>query len=479
MSTFRKSCLLLLGLIVGATAGAAANNDKASPKRGPFDAKAREIFARVISIPTSLGMRKVPEMAEYLAGEFRAAGFPAEDVVVVPFKMPADETAALVVRYRGDGTGGKPILLLAHMDVVTAKRSDWERDPYTLIEENGYFYGRGTLDVKHGITALTTVFLRLKAEKYVPRRDLIIYFSGDEETSQATTVSIAKNRRELIDAEYALNADGGGGTLDDATGKPTSYGLQTAEKTYVDFTLTTRNPGGHSSLPRPDNAIYDLAEALVKLRGHNFPVMWNDTTLASFRDAGRSTPGELGNAMRRFAANPRDEAAAAVLAANPATVGQTRTTCVATMLEGGHAENALPQRASANVNCRVFPGVKIEDVQAALRQVVGEGVEIGTRADVMSSDASPLRKDVFAAVTRAVHKFYPGVPITPAQSSGATDGLVFRAIGIPTYGVDQVFIKDKDAFAHGLNERVPVDAFYKSLEQWYMIIKELSGGRGK
>ncbi len=478
MSTFRKSCLLVLGLIVGATA-VAATKDHSRQKPGPFDAKAREIFAKVISIPTSLGLRKVPEMAQYLAGEFRAAGFPAEDVTVVPFKLPADETAALVVRYRGDGTGGKPILLLAHMDVVTAKRSDWERDPYTLIEENGFFYGRGTYDVKHGITALTTVFLRLKAEKYVPKRDLIIYFSGDEETSQATTVSIARNRRELIDAEYALNSDGGGGTLDDKTGKPIHYGLQTAEKTYADFTLTTRNPGGHSSVPRPDNAIYDLATALVKLRAYSFPVMWNDTTLASVRDAGKTTPGELGAAMKRFAADPRDAAAAAVLAANPATMGQTRTTCVATMLEGGHAENALPQSASANVNCRIFPGVNVEDVRLALQQVVGEGVEIKAKSDPMSSDASPLRKDVFDAVTRAVHRFYPGVPITPAQASGATDGLVFRAIGIPTYGIDPVFIRDKDAFAHGLNERIPVEGFYNSLEQWYLIIKELSGGKKK
>jgi acetylornithine deacetylase/succinyl-diaminopimelate desuccinylase-like protein len=401
--------------------------------------------------------------------------FPAEDVTIVPFKLPADETAALVVRYRGDGTGGKPILLLAHMDVVTAKRSDWERDPYTLVEENGFFYGRGTYDVKHGITQLATVFLRLKAEKYVPKRDLIIYFSGDEETAQATTVQIARNRRELIDAEYALNADGGGGTLDDHTGKPTYYGLQTAEKTYADFKLTTRNPGGHSSTPRPDNAIYDLATALVKVRAYSFPVMWNDTTLASFREGGKSTPGELGEAMKRFASNPQDAAAAQVLAANPNVVGQTRTTCVATMLEGGHAENALPQSATANVNCRIFPGVKVDDVKKQLMDVVGEGVEVTVTGAPMSSDPSPLRQDVVAAVTRVVSKFYPGVPVTPNQASGATDGLVFRAVGIPTYGVDPTFIRDKDAFAHGLNERIPVKSFYDGLEMWYLLVKDLAG----
>jgi acetylornithine deacetylase/succinyl-diaminopimelate desuccinylase-like protein len=463
-------CGLVAGLALSAT-GIAAER----VKPGPFDAKAREILARAIAIPTSLGNRQVPALAEYLAGEFRSAGFPAEDVTLVPFKLPADETAALVVRYRGDGTGGKPILLLAHMDVVTAKRSDWERDPFELIEENGFFYGRGTLDNKQGVVHLSSLFLRLKAEKYVPKRDLILYFSGDEETSQATSVQIAKNRRELIDAEYALNSDSGGGTLDDATGKPTMFAVQTAEKTYADFVLTTRNPGGHSSAPRADNAIYDLATALVKVRAYSFPVMWNDTTLASFRAGGQSTPGEIGAAMSRFAANPRDAAAADMLAKNPGLVGQTRTTCVATMLTGGHAENALPQSATANVNCRIFPGVKPEDVRKALADVVGEGVEVTSKSNPLTSDPSPLRKDVIDAVTRVVHRFYPGLPVVPVQSSGATDGLVFRSIGIPTYAVDPTFIRDKDSFAHGLNERIPVKSFYEGLEMWYLLVKDLAG----
>jgi acetylornithine deacetylase/succinyl-diaminopimelate desuccinylase-like protein len=475
MTIKRNSSLALGGLLVASFAISAAER----PARGPFDAKAREIFEKVIAIPTSLGNHKVPEMAEYLAGEFRAAGFPAEDVTVVPFKLPADDTAALIVRYRGDGSGGKPILLMAHMDVVTAKASDWVRDPFKLVEEDGFFYGRGTYDVKHGVTELTTVFLRLKAEKYVPKRDLIIFFSGDEETSQATTEAVARKHRELIDAEYALNADGGGGTLDDDSGKPLYFSLQTAEKTYADFTLTTRNPGGHSSTPRADNAIYELATALTKLRQFSFPVMWNDTTLASFRAAGTTTPGELGQAMTKFAANPKDAAAVAVLAANPANVGQTRTTCVATRLDGGHANNALPQSATANVNCRIFPGVAIDEVRAMLASVVGEGVEIKVVGQPLSSDASPLRADVVAAVTRVVQKRYPGVPIVPQQSSGATDGLVFRSVGIPTYGVDPTFIKDKDAFSHGLNERLPVKSFYDGLDMWYLLIKDLAGAAKK
>jgi acetylornithine deacetylase/succinyl-diaminopimelate desuccinylase-like protein len=369
---------------------------------------------------------------------------------------------------------------MAHMDVVTANRSDWQRDPFTLVEENGFFFGRGTADNKQGVVSLTTLFLRLKAEKYVPKRDLILYFSGDEETAQTTSVQMARNHRDLIDAEYALNSDSGGGNLDDESGKPTLFAVQTAEKTYADFLFTTRNPGGHSSTPRADNAIYDLAVALTRLRDFSFPVMWNDTTIASFREGGKTTPGELGQAMKRFAENPRDEAAAKVLAANPGTIGQTRTTCIATMLDGGHAENALPQRASANVNCRIFPGVKIDEVRTTLAQVAGEGVEVAIKSNPLSSDPSPLRKDVFDVVKRVVQKFHPGVPVVPYQGSGATDGLVFRSIGIPTYAVDTMFMRDKDSFAHGLNERVPVKGFYEGLEMWYLIVKELAGtGKAK
>ncbi len=457
-----------------AAAGAGAAD---APKLSPHEAKAREIYARVIAMPTSKGNHQVQAMAEYLAGEFRAAGFPAEDIHVLPFEGVGDKTASLVVRYRGKSTGLKPILLLAHMDVVTAKREDWERNPYELIEENGYFYGRGTYDDKQGIVGITSTFLRLKAEKFVPNRDLIIYFSGDEETAQATTVHVAKNHRDLVDAEFALNGDAGGGVLDNDTGKPLYYSLQTAEKTYADFTVTVRNAGGHSSLPRADNAIYDLADALVKLRAYSFPVMSNETTLASLKQAGEMTPGELGEALRNFAANPRDPAAAGIIAKSPAYVGQTRTTCVATMLNGGHAENALPQSATANINCRIFPGVKIEDVRLALQNAAGSGVEVKLVGEPLSSDASPLRPDVMKAVTRAAQSLYPGVRVVPSQSSGATDGLVFRSVGIPTYGVDGNFTMDKDDFAHGLNERLSVKSFYDSLKFWYVMVRNLSGGR--
>jgi acetylornithine deacetylase/succinyl-diaminopimelate desuccinylase-like protein len=455
----------------------AAGTAAADPQRSAADLEAREIYARLISIPSQLGNGKVPEVAEYLAGRFRAAGFPERDIRVLPFKGDGDQTASLVVRYRAAGKSRlKPILLLAHMDVVAAQRADWERDPYTLVEENGYFFGRGTYDDKQGIAALTATFLRLKAEKFVPSRDLILYFSGDEETAQATAQDVAKNHRELIDAEFALNADAGAGTLDES-GKALYYSMQTAEKTYADFALTAHNPGGHSSLPRADNAIYDLAVALDKLSHWQAPVMWNDTTLASLRMAGKQVTGELGAALTRFAQNPRDEAAAAVIAREPSYVGQTRTTCVATMLAGGHAPNALPQSASANVNCRIFPGVKIGDVRVALQKVVGEAIEVKLVGEPLSSDASPLRPEVMGAVTRAVHAIHPGIPVVPAQGSGATDGLVFRSIGIPTYGTDGNFMKPNEKFSHGLNERLTVQSFYDSLTFWHVLVTALAGHR--
>jgi len=432
------------------------------------DAKAREIFSRVIAYKTEVGQGQVPEMAQYLAGEFRAAGFPDADIHIVPL----GETASLVVRYRGDGSGGKPIAVMAHMDVVTAKPEDWQRDPFKLVEENGYFFGRGTLDIKNGVTTLAATFLRLKSEGFVPARDLIIVFSGDEETEQKTIADLVSNHRDLIDAEFALNTDAGGGSLDDS-GKPTIYTIGTAEKTYASYEITTRNPGGHSSLPRADNAIYELADALKKIQAYRFPVMWNDTTLASFKSSGAATAGKVGDAMRKFAKNPHDKAAADVLFHSPEQVGKTRTTCVATLLRGGHAENALPQSATATINCRIFPGVAVATVTKTLQTLVGPKATVAVIGAPTFSDASPLRSDVMKAVTDAIHLRHPAVPVVPTMQSGASDGIYFRAAGIPTYGVSGDFIKDGDDFSHGLNERLPVKSFYEGLEYWYVLLKEL------
>lgn len=434
-------------------------------------AEARQIFSDIIAMKTSVGFGQVPAMVEYLSAKFRAAGFPSDDI----HALPLGETAALVVRYRGTGKGGKPILFLAHMDVVTAKPEDWQRDPFTLIEENGYFFGRGTLDIKSEVALLTETFLRLKREKFVPSRDLVIAFSGDEESTMETAKMLATQYRDLVDAEFALNGDGGGGQLDDQTGAPLLYRVQGAEKSYASFDLTTRNAGGHSSQPRPDNAIYDLADALKKLQAYSFPIQWNDWTVGSFRESAAATPGPIGEAMARFAAMPGDPAAAAVLATEPTLVGRTRTTCVATMLRGGHADNALPQSASATVNCRIFPGTTPEQVRATLQQLVGANVEVKVLGNPHSSGPSPVRKDVMDAVAKAVHKSYPGVKLVPDMAPYATDGSVFRGAGIPTYGVSSVFVKASDEFSHGLDERIPVQSFYNGLDYWDVIVKSLAG----
>lgn len=449
----------------------AAGTACAAQTRTAEELRARAIFSKAISIPTEVGRAQVPVLVEYLAGEFRAAGFAPEDIHV----LPVGETASLVVRYRGDGSGGKPILFMAHMDVVTAKREDWQRDPYTLVEENGYFYGRGASDVKDGVATLSATFLRLKAEGFKPRRDLVIVFSGDEETEMTTIQDLVKNHRDLIDAEYALNSDGGGGSLD-KDGRAETFSLQTAEKTYASFELTVRNPGGHSSVPRPDNAIYELADALKRLQSYAFPVQWNDTTVAAFRASGAARKDAVGEAMTRFAAHPGDEQAAAVISADPAEVGTVRTTCIPTLLRGGHADNALPQSATATVNCRIFPGVAVETVRQVIQDQVGKDVEVVAIGAPVASDASPLREDVLAAVTRAVHALHPGVPVVPSQSSGATDGLYLRAAGIPTYGVSGMFIKDSDDYSHGLNERVPVQGFYDGLDYWYRLTRDVAMG---
>jgi acetylornithine deacetylase/succinyl-diaminopimelate desuccinylase-like protein len=438
---------------------------------GPEEkARAREIYQTIVEMDTSVEGGKTPEMAAYLAKRFRDGGFDAGDVHLIP----VEKTAALVVRYRGDGTGGKPILLLAHMDVVPAHRKDWERDPFKLIEENGYFFGRGSEDNKSGVAVLTATFLNLRKEGFKPTRDLVIVFTGDEETSGMSAKTLLEKHRPLVDAEFALNTDAGGGQVGE-TGEAVVYGMQTAEKTFASFSLTARNPGGHSSAPRRENAIYDIADAIKRLRGYSFPVMWNDTTIAAFKAAGPITKGKIGAAMTRFARRPGDKRAAAVLSADPFHVGQVRTTCVPTMLEGGHADNALPQRAAVTVNCRIFPGVAIAKVQAQLQRLAGRKIEIAPLDSYTSSDASPLRKDVLKAVSAAVHKRYPGLRIVPSMSAGATDGVFFRSAGIPTYGVGELFMKDSDSFAHGLNERVPTASFYAGLTHWRVLLTKLVG----
>jgi len=466
--------LLLLVLSISPISQAQTSSDDYTK---PYQRQALQIYRDTIAMRTAVGQHMVPAMAHYLADRFRDAGFDDEDIHVLPFQPAGgEETASLVVRYRGDDSSGKaPILFLAHMDVVDALRDDWERDPFTLIEENGFFYGRGTSDDKSGTTLLTAAFLRLKSEAFVPTRDLIVAFTGDEETEMATIADLVDSHRDLIDAEFAINADAGGGALD-TDFAPIAYQLQAAEKTYVDFELTVRNPGGHSSRPRANNAIYRLADALKKIQGFSFPVRYNDITRRYFELRSEAETGVVAAAMLAFAKDPNNKAAAATLASYPSHVGVTRTTCVATLLSAGHAENALPQTAKANINCRLFPGVAVADVHAKLAQIIDDDeVEVSMLGNPESAPASALREDVVDAISKAVHAQYPEIPIIPSMSTGATDGRVLRANGIPTYGSIAIFGRSEDAFAHGLNERVRVKSFFDALEHWQIVIHELAG----
>jgi len=427
------------------------------------------MLRHAIAAQTVEGKDQVPAFAQYLAGKLESAGFAKSDIEIIP----VEHTAALVVHYRGSDKSLKPILLSAHMDVVAANPADWKRDPFKLIEENGYLYGRGVADMKTNVIALIETFMRFKREHYVPKRSMIMVFSGDEETDMASTRELAKHHH---DAEFLLNADAGGGTYD-AHYKPVVYEIQAAEKTYADFQLIVTSPGGHSSEPEPPkNAIYRLAKALEKIAAYQFPVQHNEITLASLKATGEHSSGPIAEAMRAFAANPDDAKAAATLSADPAYVGQIRTTCIATMLDGGHALNALPQRADANINCRIFPGTHVASVQATLAKVIDDArVKISVRQPPpVESPASPLRKDVVDAVTATIRERFPDVDVVPGMSAGASDSMYFRNAGVPSYGVDPTFSKPNDTFAHGLNEKLRASEVPAALDFWHSLLTRLT-----
>ena len=445
------------------------------PSPAMWHDKALAMFRHAIEVPTVLGRGKVPELANYFAEQFRAAGFADADIHVLPY----DETAALIVRWPASGTPkAKPILLMGHMDVVEAKREDSSNDPFKFLEKDGYYYGRGTLDMKSGLVGITTALAQLKAEGFKPTRDIVVLFTGDEETNGRGADLGATEWRKWTDAEYALNADGGGGGFT-KDGKPLGFTFQTAEKTYANYTFTVRNKGGHSSKPRPDNAIYQLAGALKRLEAHRFQPALNETTRAYFQVRQQSETGPLGDAMRAWLKNPDDGRAADAIEASETEVGLTRTRCVATRLFGGHADNALPQLATANINCRILPGVDPNAVRDELETVAGDPNVVVTRNDKrVASLASPIRPDVLGAYTEAVHRLHPGAPIMPEMSTGASDARPFRVAGIPTYGVGGVWIVvPEDERAHGRDERIPVKALDDNVEHWHLMLTRLAGGR--
>ena len=471
----RVKAFLLAGAL--ASAGPIAAQDTETRQLTDHQQMVHDIYRDIIGFRTARGHQQVDDMVAYLTKRLSDAGFAQEDLMVTDYDSDGEPTQGLIVRYRGDGSSGdKPIVMLAHMDVVDALPEDWDRDPFTLTEEDGYFFGRGTMDNKYGVANLVGTFIRLKDEGWTPNRDLYLAFSGDEETGMVSTRAQAKWIAENVDPAFVLNSDAGGTALDDEF-KPLAMRVQAAEKTFATFELTVTNPGGHSSRPRSDNAIYELSAALLKLADHKFAVQATPLTRSYFAALGQSVPGELGNAMRAFAENPEDPAAVATLQSNPETVGTLGTTCVATMLRAGHAENALPQSATATVNCRIFPGIGVEKTQAELARVIGnDNVSFKLMAEVTESPVSVLRDDVRAAVAKSLATRYgKDIPIIPYMESGGTDGMHYRTLGYDTVAVSGGASRSQDMYAHGLNERANVDSFYAGLDHWMIILKELAG----
>lgn len=432
----------------------------------PLVAEMIDLMAAIVSQDSVAGRGKTVPLARFLGDQLIAGGFAPEDIVV----GEVNGEGYLVATYHGTGDA-KPILISDHIDVVEALDKDWERSPFKPVVENGYMFGRGTEDVKFDVAAVVTTLKRLKAEGFKPSTDIVLALSGDEETAMVTTEKLADLYKN---AGLVLNGDGGGGLLAE-DGKPVAFFIQGAEKSYADYRVTFTNPGGHSSEPRVDNAIYQLAGAIKKIEGYTFPRQVNEITREYLKALAPQTGGKVGDAMSRFASNPNDKAAADLLASYPEHIGTIGTTCVATMLSGGHALNALPQSASVDVNCRIFPGTSPEEVLATIEKAIGDPKAKVERLDkTPSSDASPLRDDVMTALRKAIDRRYPGLPIIPEMSAGASDSLYFRAHGIPSYGVGSLFMKTSDDYSHGLNERVHLGSVDGALDQWKVLLTELA-----
>jgi acetylornithine deacetylase/succinyl-diaminopimelate desuccinylase-like protein len=433
-------------------------------------ARERELLRELVEIDTGPSGRRTVEAAEAMRKHLLAAGLPAEDVRVVSV---VPDVGNLVARYRGTGTGGRPILLMAHIDVVEALREDWSFEPFLFREEDGYYYGRGSHDNKAGAATLISNFIRYREERFVPTRDLIIVLTGDEETSGDSIKGLLAQHRDLVDADFSLNTDAGGGELHD--GRPVNFGIQTAEKVYLSFALEVRDKGGHSSVPVDENAIYRLAAGLTRLADFTFPVRLNETSRTFFSRAAESQPADVARDMRALADADDAGAASRLSAAVPSYNAVMRTTCVATQLSAGHAENALPQLARAVVNCRMLPDHPADEVEATLRQVLADPAIAISRIDPpVPSPASPLGVDVVAPIEALVAEMWPGVVVVPEMSTGATDGAFTRNAGIPTYGVSAVFGPVDDIRAHGRDERIGVKAYHDAAEFWYRLVRRLA-----
>ncbi len=442
----------------------------------PDQAEFRSLYKELVETNTTLSAGSCTLAAERMANRLRAAGIPDSQITL--FSVPDHpKEGGLVVVYPGTSKTLKPMLMLAHIDVVEANRADWQRDPFTLIEENGYFYARGAYDDKAQAAIYTDTLIRFARTGYKPKRTVKLALTCGEESSGSFNGAewLARNRRELIDAEFALNEGGGGRS--DGQGRVMVQTVQVGEKAYQDFTLTAVNPGGHSSAPVRDNAIYAMGEAVLKVRDYTFPLEFNDTTRTYFAKAAPLFPGETGQAMAALAANPADKAAEAIVSRDKSMNSMLRTTCVATMVDGGHALNALPQKVTANVNCRMFPGRTADETQAALEAAIGNPairVEQRVKGKPIAKQP-PLDPRIIGPMERLAAKHFPGVPVIPTMSTGATDGLYLSAVGIPVYGIPGLWRDPDGNGTHGLNERIAVRSLYDGRDYIFDLVKLLAG----
>jgi acetylornithine deacetylase/succinyl-diaminopimelate desuccinylase-like protein len=441
---------------------------------------AHDIFKQLIDINTTDSVGNVTMASEAMAKRFRDAGFSESDIYL---GGPNDRKKNLVVRLHGSGKH-KPVLLIGHLDVVEARREDWSNDPFQFVEKDGYFYGRGTEDMKDGDAIMATILIRFKKEGLVPDRDIILALTADEEGGKSNGVDwLLKNKHDLIDAEFVLNHDGGEVTTE--SGKALALVVDATEKLYSDYQLVVTNPGGHSSLPRPDNAIYELAHALIKLKEHKFPFELNSVTRAYYEHMAKVQTGQQGADLQAMLQTPPDQAAIDRISKDPTDNSKMHTTCVATRLSGGHANNALPGRAEAVVNCRILPGHSKQEVRQELaeifadpkieiRYITNAGEILDNIPDQRSFAPPPLRPDVFGAITSVAAKMWPGIPVFPTMATGASDGVYTMAAGLPTYGVSGVEAERDDHREHGRDERVPVESFYKGVDFYYQFMKTLT-----
>jgi acetylornithine deacetylase/succinyl-diaminopimelate desuccinylase-like protein len=476
---------LLAALALGSFASLPAKAQSPLPTASAEDrAQAREIFKQLIEINTTdTSKGSVTAGSAAMQKRFLDAGFPPEDVHLLG---PDARKQNLVVRFRAGGpTTQKPVLFLCHMDVVEALPSDWHTDPFQFVEKDGYYYGRGTQDMKESDAALVATFLRLHKEGYKPRRDLILALTADEEGGKFNGAQwLVQQHRELVDAAWVINPDSGGVELDH--GRAVVAAVEATEKVYSDFQITATNPGGHSSRPRPDNAIYELTAALNKLAAYTFPFEMNEVTRTYFTNLAAQEKGPTAADMRAILATPPDTDAAARLSTEPSFNSNFRTTCVATRLMAGHANNALAQTAQANVNCRIFPGHSPEEIRQQLIALFADPkltVKYVSDSYVVS-DTAPDRKamvppapikEVFEPLTRITQSIWPGVPVTPVMENGASDSIYFALAGIPCYGYSAIALERDDDRAHGQDERLPVDSYWKSLDFFYSFLKAAGG----